>query len=269
MAMLIIASTALSAPAAKTKAPKKTAKPSAAAPGFSMSPEAIVAEIHNRFMGQNIKTMTYDEVRTVTYSSNSPGSEGLTPLNKANGSVYLARYFYQAPARHGYRALTKPIKNYWIGSPNQPGAIPMDERWKEKVMTWYSVYKSPPQNYRGRKTVVITLVPKRSAPKNLYPMTWLVDPNKFIVIKFLFLITGKDGKTVSTTGEMYYKDINGYLLPASSSWTTHVSKLPYLFKQKSTFKNYRVNIPLDDSDFEEEFPKDWFKNLNEKPYPQQ
>jgi hypothetical protein len=238
------------------------------APGLSMTPEQVVTEIYNRFMAQKIRSMTYDEVRVIAYESNSPGSEGLTPLNEANGATYLARYFYQAPARHGYRSLTNPIKNYWIGSPNQPGALPMDERWKDKVISWFNIYKSPQQAYRGRKAAAVTLVPKPSAPKNLYPMTWLVDPDKFIVIKFIFLVEGKDNSTVSTTGEMYYKNINGYLLPSSSKWSTRASTLPYLFKQKSAFKNYHINIPLDDSVFKEEFPENWFENLNQKPIAQ-
>ena len=56
------------------------------------------------------------------------------------------------------------------------------------------------------------------------------------------------------------------MLPYKGDWKTKVSSLPYIFMQKTTITNYRVNIPLDESVFKEEFPENWFKNLDEKPY---
>ncbi len=235
------------------------------APDPKMTPEQIIGKIHASFMAQKIKTLTYDETRTVYYVSRG-ANEGVMPLNPDNGATYIARYFYQAPASHGYRTISNPIKNYWIGSPNQPGALPMDEKWKDKIFAWFDVYRPKDMEYRGRKCYLVALLPKKNTPKNLYPMTWYVDPEKFIVIKFYFLIGNKE-KSVSTKGEMYYKKINGRLFPSSAVWNTQVSGLPYDFKQKSTFSNYRFNVPLDESVFKEEFPEDWFKDLGEKPPP--
>ncbi len=235
-------------------------------PDPKLTPQQIVTKIHGKFLAMKIKSMAYDESRTVFYVSRSEGNEGMMALNKNNGATYIARYFFQAPAKHGYRIISNPIKNYWIGSPNQPGALPMDEKWKDKVFEWFDFFRPKDMEYRGRKCYLVALLPKKNAPKNLYPMTWYVDPVNFIVIKFYFLI-GRGDRSVSTKGEMYYKKVNGRLLPSSAQWNTQVSDLPYDFKQKSVFSNYRFNVPLDESVFDQEFPKDWFKNLGETPPP--
>ena len=263
---IVIFNAALSPAAGVAAAPAKGghARP-AVRTAAAMAPEQIVSEIHKRFVAQKFRTITYDETRVVSYESLTPGKKGLMNLNLENGAMYMARYFYQAPAKHGYRDLSKPIKNFWIGSPNQPGALPMDEKWKDKVLSWFNLYGSPPRTYRGKKCYLVTLVPKPGAPKNLFNMTWYVDPADFTVLKFIFLITDSTS-TISSTGEMYYKPLNGYMLPYKANWRTKVSSLPYIFMQRTTIKNYRINIPLDESVFKEVFPENWFKNLNEKPY---
>ncbi|MFA6451628.1 MAG: hypothetical protein WCX65_19310 [bacterium] len=246
-------------------APAKRAAPRPSASPKAMTPEQIISEIHNRFMKQKFRTMTYDETRVVSNESITPGKKGVMDLNFENGATYVSRYFYQAPAKHGYRELSNPIKNYWIGSPNQPGALPMDEKWKDKVVSWFNLYISTPQMYRGINCYRVTLVPKPGAPKNLFNMTWYIDPNTFSIIKFIFLIAD-DTNRVSSTGQVYYKPVNNYMLPYKAIWRTTVKNMPYIFLQKTTMKNYRFNIPLDESVFKEEFPDDWFKNLKEKPY---
>jgi hypothetical protein len=258
---LMLSAAAFAAPAKKEPA----AKARASAAPQKMTPEGIVSEIHRRFMAQKFRTMTYDEVRVISYEAISKDKKGMMTLNMQNGATYIARNFYQAPAKHGYRALNNPVKNYWIGSPNQPGALPMDEKWKDKVLSWFNLYGSPTQLYRGKKCYIVSLVPKHSAPKNLYNMTWYVDPDSFSVLKFIFLIEDKTN-TVSSTGELYYKPINNYMLPYKGAWRTTVSSFPYIFRQNTELKNYRFNIPLDESVFKEEFPENWFKTLKEKPY---
>ena len=235
-----------------------------------MQPDEVVSEIYNRFMKLNIKTMTYDEIRVSSYElapQVAGKQQGTMPLNAENSSTMKQRYFYQAPDKHGYRQISEPMPGYWAGSPNQPGAIPMDQKWKDKVMSWYSVTMSPKDQVAGgAQCYVVTLSPKPDTPAQ-YPMTWYVDKDKFIVLKVVFLVN-KGGKKVSATGEIKYKKYSGYYMPESSKWRTKVQNLPYFFLSNSTFSNYTFNEPIDPASFKEQFPDDWFEKLGEQPYKQ-
>jgi len=238
--------------------------PAGAASG-GLSAEEIVARIYDKFMGWNFKTMTYDELRvsSMKMAQDKVGGASM-PLNESNATIMKLRYFFKAPDNHGYKLLSDPIDNYWVGSPNQPGAIPMDSHWKEKISTWYSVSKTEKnQVYRDRECYVVTLVPRENTPAH-YPMTWYVDTASFNVLKFIFLLQSNN-KKMTTTGEVYYGKVNNYELPVEAHWKTKISMLPYIFLSDSIFSNHSFNVPLDDSVFKEEFPEDWFKKLGEIP----
>ena len=238
----------------------------AAAPGWAqeqLTAEEIVSEIHERFMGQDFKTVVYDEIRVVSQKSPATKDGATMPLNENNASAMKLRYFYQAPDSHGYKLLSEDVDNYWAGSPNQPGALPMDHTWKEKILNWYEVNRAEKlKEINARKCYVVTLSPKPGMPA-AYPMTWYVDSERFLILKFIFLV-GAGGKKVHTTGVMTYKEVrDGYWMPASAEWKTKVEKFPQTFTSSSTFKNYQFNVPLDPSVFEEEFPDGWFEKFGD------
>lgn len=234
----------------KTGAPKMTAL-------------KVVDEIQKRFNARKIRSMTCDEVRTTSYEISSGKRQGMMSISPDNATTIRLRYFYMAPNRHGYRFISEAPGNYWAGSPNQPGAIPMNEKWKEKVLSQYRVSLDKNEKCGGLECFVLTLVPLKGAPGSLYPMTWFIDTKDFLVRKFILLIRAKDGRYIYSTGEMEYGKVNGSMMPASASWRTKVSALPYVFILKVKLENYNFNIPLDDSVFEEEFPENWFEMLGE------
>jgi hypothetical protein len=246
-----------------------TAAISSAKPGKklgvpSLTPLQVITEIQNRFNLRNIRTMTYDETRVTSYEVLSGRGQGMMSMSPSNATTIRLRYFYQAPAKHGYRFLSEMPENYWAGSPNQPGAVPMDEKWKVKILSLYNAFlANRNEQCRERECYVLILVPRKGAPKELYPMTWYVDTKDLLVFKFIFLISAADGKFVRSTGDVYYKKANGFYMPERSRWRTKVSNLPFMFLLNTTMDNYHFNLPLDKSDFEEEFPKDWFKKLGE------
>ncbi|HOO57199.1 MAG TPA: hypothetical protein PLN69_10270 [bacterium] len=226
----------------------------------------VVDAIHTRFMAHDIKTMTYDETRVMASEDIRKSAESSRmALNPSNATAMKMRNFYQAPNKHGYKMLSEQIKNYWQGSPNQAGAIPMDAEWKDKIYNWYDLYRAPDQEYRNINCIVILLKPKSDAPDNLYNMTWYIDPDKYIVLMFRYLIKGEKQENISATGEMYYEQINDMWLPVRADWRTRVSKLPFVFTQTVEIDNYHFNIPLDESVFEEQFPDRWFENMGQQP----
>ncbi len=229
----------------------------------------IINEIQRRFIAQDIKTMSYDELRVHTYEmTRGTDSPGTMPLSMGNGTTLKMRYFYQAPGKHGYKLLSKTEDNYWAGSPNEPGAIAMDHGWTDKVFNSYNVERGPDKVFKGIDCFRVTLIPKSVENKIIFPMTWYIDKERYIVLKFLGLVNSSDMK-VSINGVIDYEKMNDYWFPVSSKWKTKVSKLPYTFINLSTYTNYRFNIPLAPSVFTEEFPPNWFENLGEKPYIQQ
>jgi len=239
-----------------------------AADSDDMTAREIVTEMHKRFMDQDIKTYTFDEIR-VTSQKNPPSKDGtVMPLNQDNAKTMKLRYFYQAPDKHGYKLISEEIENYWVGSPNQAGALPMDHNWKDKILNWYDVSRSEKlREVRGRECFVVTLMPKEGMP-SAYPMTWYVDRERFVVLRFIFLVTSGD-KKVHTVGNLTYKEVrDGFWAPASAEWRTRVADFPNQFTSSSEFTNYKFDIPLDPSVFEEEFPEGWFESPDHQPYNQ-
>lgn len=226
----------------------------------------ILEKIQARFVEQDIKTMSYDELRVHSYElTKGSDSPGAMPLSMGNAATLKLRYFYEAPDRHGYKLLSEVEDNYWAGSPNQPGAIAMDHTWTDKVRDSYQVKLGPDKEFDGIDCYRVILVPKSTENNVVFPMTWLIDKERLIILKFLGLINTNDMK-VSMNGVINYEEMNDYWFPVSAEWKTSVSKLPYIFTNTSTYSNYRFNIPLDDSVFREEFPPNWFENLGEQPY---
>ncbi len=227
-------------------------------------PEDIVKAIYDKFISYDIKTMTYDETRVTSHEQTGgkqPGSMKIDPMNTA---TLKTRYFFQAPDRHGYRVISAPIENYWAGSPNQPGALPMDRNWLDKVLKWFDIHRAPDESYRNVKCHKLVLIPKPGAPENLYTMTWYVDSVNFVVLKFVFMIRDANNRNIRSSGELFYENFNGRYLASNATWRTKVSILPYVFVHKSVFDNYTFNMPLDESVFLEEFPAKWFEALDEK-----
>ncbi len=258
---LFAAAVSFSAPAKK----KQPAKPAAKAPlkqPKTLSAFNIIQTIQDNFKKQNFKTLTYDETRTASYELDAGKSGALMTFDMESATTYKLRYFYRAPDTHGYHLLTKEIKNYWIGSPTQPGALPMSENWEKKVLDWYDVMLSDNQVYRGRVCYVLILLPRPNAPKYSGNMQFYIDPASFVVLKFIVLAKNEK-QTISTNGDIYYKKINGYLMPSSARIKAKISTFPYTFNQYIIYDNYRFNIPLDNSVFNLEFPKNWFENMRE------
>lgn len=225
----------------------------------------IVDRIYDKVMSWDFKTMSYDEIRIISYELQQGGGATTMPMSAENGSTLKLRYFYQTPDKHGYKLLSKPVNDYWIGSPNQPGAIPMDHKWKDKVTGWYSLSRSDgTRKYRDRDCYLVTLMPIEGKPA-AYPMTWYVDAEDFVVLKFEFLLN-MGSKKIRAVGEIYYDDVQGHLLPAQAEWRTRIAGLPYIFLSTSEYTNYSFNLPLDPSVFLEEFPEDWFTKLGQDPY---
>lgn len=225
----------------------------------------IVDSIYQKVMDWDFKTMSYDEIRVISYELQQGGGKTTMPMSAENGSTLKLRYFYQTPDKHGYKMLSEPVNDYWIGSPNQPGAIPMDHKWKDKVTQWYDLSRAEKtREYKGRKCYLVTLMPIDGKPA-AYPMTWYVDAENFVVLKFEFLLDMGTTK-IRAVGDVTYDDIQGHLLPSRAEWRTRMTGLPYIFVSTSDYANYNFNMPLDASVFLEEFPKDWFTKLGEDPY---
>lgn len=211
--------------------------------------DQVLQKIFDSFHTQKLRSMVYDEVRTVSTKLNSPGADqGMMSLDKKNATIYIMRNYYRAPDQHGYRMVTKPIEGFWPGSPNQTSAILMDERWIEKVRENYKLSLSADKVVRGEQCYVLSLVPKRPNEYN-FPMTWYVEKRNFSIIKFIHLIKRNTGMSVSTTGEIFYGTQKGHYVPTRAQWITHASNVMYDFDYKIEYKNYMFNVPMDDSVF--------------------
>jgi len=244
---------------------EKSSKPPAEKIGPALSAIQVIEGIQKKFIERGIRTMTYDETRVTSYEVSRGRRRGMMQVAPNNAMTIRLRYFYAAPDRHGYRFLSDMPDNYWAGSPNQPGAIPMDEKWKEKVLARYDPALAKNAPCRERDCFTLVLVPKKDAPDSLYPMTWYVDTKDFLVMKVIFLIRARDGRFVRSVGDVFYKKYAGFYMPSRSKWRTTVSTLPYVFLLETSMDNYHFDIPLDASVFEEEFPEDWFEKMGEIP----
>ena len=226
-------------------------------------PEDIIKAIYEKFRSYNIKTMTYDETRVISHEQTGGKQTGVMKIDPMNSAALKIRYYFQAPDKHGYRVLSDPIKDYWVGSPNQPGAMPMDSKWLDKILNWFDIHRGEDKTHRGVNCHVIALVPKPGAPEGMHTMTWFVDSEKLVILKFIFTLKDANNKPMRTEGDLVYDNFNGRYLASSATWRTTVSILPYVFIHNSAFDNHTFNIPLDESVFKEEFPDRWFEILKE------
>lgn len=253
LALLFCASVPVfSAPAAKKpqKKTQKTQQPKTAKP---VTADIALDKIFYSFHNQKIRSMVYDEVRTISTQSAEAGpDQGTMQFNKTNASSYIMRSYYRAPDKHGYRMVTTPIEGFWPGTPNQQDAITMDERWPSKVRETYNLALGKNTvSIRGRKCYILTLRPKPDSVLT-FPMTWYVDAESFSILKFIHLLKYKSGQTVSTTGEIFYGKARGHYVPLRSKWLTTSSNSILRFHYSIRYENYMFNIPLDDSVFKEQ-----------------
>lgn len=224
-------------------------RPAAAA---DLSAEQVLEKLFERFKEQKISTMMYEEIRTVSNKMRSRSSkDGMMMLNRDNATTYVMRYFYKAPDKHGYRLLTDPIKNFWPGHPSQDNAITMDERWLERVKEHYRVALAADFNYKGRMCYTLILHPKPGYEWT-FPMNWYVDKEKFLILSATHVVRESPKRSSSTTGEITYDRVHGYLVPVKAHWKTTVRGLPYEFEFHVRYENYVFNAPLDDSVFKQE-----------------
>ncbi len=228
------------------------------------SPQSVINKMQQKFLSYKLKSYTYDEIRVATYEVTDKSRQtGISPVAETNGSTTKARYFYQSPSKHGYRLLSERMDNYWIGSPNQLGALPMDSKWKNKVISWYSLKLLPDTTVDKNKCYSLALTPKPGKPA-AYGMTWYIDKKYLVIRKFIYDVNYGD-YPLKVTGTMKFKTLkNGLLFPTSATWTTKVHGLPFIFKTKSIYTNYHFNIPLDPSVFKEEYPPDWLNKMKEQ-----
>ena len=213
-----------------------------------LTADQVLDKMFDAFRKQKIKSMVYDEVRTVATKMKRGGTKGMMPLDSKNATTYVMRNYYRAPDKHGYRMLSKRIEGFWPGSPSEENSIAMDERWPEKVRENYRLTLSPSKKFRDRDCYVFSLTPKPGVT-HVFPMTWYVDEKKFIILKFFHLVKKSDKRSVSTTGEITYDNVNKHLVPVKAQWTTTMTGLPYEFHYTVRYKNYLFNVPLDDSVF--------------------
>ena len=221
------------------------------AAGKSLTPDQVLEKIFDNFRKQNIKSMMYDELRTVsTKVRGKGGRQGMMMLDKENATTYTMRYFYSAPDKHGYRMLSDPIEGFWPGDPNQENNIAMDERWLEKVRESYEMTLSEDAMVEDRLCYVLNLTPKKGLT-HVFPMTWYIDKKKFLILKLYHLVrVGR--QTKFTSGVITYDHVSGRLMPIHAEWLTTMKDLPYQIEYKVKYKNYKFNVPLDDSVFEVE-----------------
>ena len=222
-------------------------------PSKTITADIVLDKIFFTFHNQKIRSMVYDEVRTIsTQAAESGPDQGVMQLDKRNASTYIMRSYYRAPDKHGYRMKTKPIEGFWPGTPNQQDAITMDERWPSKVREVYTLgLGKSTVSIRGRKCYILTLRPKPDSVLT-FPMTWYVDAENFSILKFMHLIKYNSGQIVSTIGEIFYGKARGHYVPLTSKWLTTSSNSTYRFHYDIRYENYMFNIPLDDSVFKEQ-----------------
>ena len=232
----------------------------ARATAAQLTPDQVLQKIFDTFHGQKIKTMVYDEVRTVSTKTSGGGERGgMMELNSTNGLTYVMRTYYRSPDKHGYRMVTKPIKGFWPGNPNQQDAITMDERWMEKVRNTYRISLAKfDKTVRGRPCYIFSLVP-RPGTKWAFPMTWYVDKQNFSILRFMELVRRNQAQTASTTGDIYYEKVKGHTVPIKSKWTTTVEEIGYTFDYSIRYENYLFNVPLNDSVFKVQPPPEPLK----------
>jgi hypothetical protein len=228
------------------------AMPCATARAASLSAQQVVEKLFQRFKEQNIRTMMYEEIRTVSNKMRDKGGQGgMMTLNRDNATTYVMRYFYKAPDRHGYRMLSEPVKNFWPGHPSQENAITMDERWLERVREHYDVSLAADFVYKGRPCYTLILNPK-PGQEWTFPMSWYVDKEKFLVLSVTHLVRKGPKNSSFTTGEITYGRVHGFLVPVKAQWKTTVRDMPYQFEFQVRYENYVFNAPLDDSVFKKE-----------------
>lgn len=214
----------------------------------SLTADQVLDKMFETFRKENIKSMVYDEVRTVATKSQRGQTKGIMPLDSQNATTYVMRYYYRAPDKHGYRMLSDRIDGFWPGHPSEENNIAIDERWTEKVHESYNLTLSPSKKFNNRDCYVLNLTPKPGVT-HVFPMTWYVDQKKFIILKFFHLVKKSDKRAVSTNGEITYDTVNKRLVPVKAKWVTTMTGLPYDFTYTVRYKNYLFNVPLDDSVF--------------------
>ena len=212
----------------------------------------VLDNIFKRFSEQNIHTMMYEEIRTVSSKMNTTGAQnGMMMLNRDNATTYVMRYFYQSPDKHGYRFLSESIKNFWPGNPGQENSIAMDERWLQRVKERYKISLTPNRKYKGRMCYVLQLTPRPGYQWN-FPMSWYVDKEKFLILSLTHVVRKSPRNASVTTGEISYDRVHGYLVPVKAHWVTTVTQMPYKFEFHVRYENYIFNAPLDQSVFKQE-----------------
>jgi hypothetical protein len=192
----------------------------------SLTADQVLDRMFETFRKENIKSMVYDEVRTVATKMQRGAQKGVMPLDSKNATTYVMRYYYRAPDKHGYRMLSDPIDGFWPGHPSEENNIAIDERWTEKVRENFKLSLSGEKKFNKIDCYVLNLTPKPGVT-HVFPMTWYVDKKKFIILKFFHLVRKSDRRAVSTTGEITYDKVNKRLVPVKSRWTTTMTGLPY------------------------------------------
>jgi hypothetical protein len=218
----------------------------------ALSPEQVLDSIYKQFHGQNMKTMVYDEVRTVSRKmlSRSEGN-GMMPMDEGNAVTYVTRVYYRAPDMHGYRMLSEQIPGFWPGTPSQENSIIMDERWLERVRESYTLNLSKDATYAGKRCYVLNLIPKPGTAWTLN-MTWYIDQQQFLILKFIHLVQKSAKRATSTTGELKYGKVRGHMVPLEARWRATGPNIPAEFVYEVKYKNYIFNVPLDESVFKRE-----------------
>lgn len=249
MRKTILASVLLIAAALAFRAGNATAAP---APAKQLSPAQVLDSIFGQFHGQNLKTMVYDEVRTVSRKTRTQGeTNGMMAMDEGNAVTFLTRVYYRAPDFHGYRMLSKQIPGFWPGTPSQDNSIIMDERWLERVRESYNLTLSSDTFIDGKKCYVLNLTPKPGTTWTLN-MTWYVDKDKFLILKFVHLVRKSKSRATSTTGNIKYGVVRGHTVPLEARWLSTGANIPSEFEYSVKYKNYIFNVPLDDSVFKRE-----------------
>jgi hypothetical protein len=218
----------------------------------TITAEKLLHAMQQKFLSMKIRSMTYDEDRLVVTKIATGADAGMMMMNSNNAAHYRMRYFYKAPNRHAYKMISKKIQGFYPGNPNQDNNIAMDESWERKVIASYRPVMSKDITYRGRAVYVFNLVP-RAGTKETYPMTFYVDQQSLLILKFVFLVTNPDKKKSSTTGEMYYAPVKGRMMPSAARWTSSLTGIPYVVHYRIKFLNYRFDIPIPDSTFNLEY----------------
>lgn len=221
-----------------------------AAPAGALTGDELLHRMQKKFLGQDIKSLTYVENRVViTKVRENSIYNGTIPFNKKNVTRQKLRYYYKAPNRHRYRFLSeKKVKITEIGEPDQ-ATVEMDEEWEKRITENYTATLLADQTYRGRKCYVLNLIPR---PENRFPvpMTWYIDKKRLIVLKFVSLADNSVAGKLSTKGELFYRRIDGRLLLSSARWVQTPSTIPQKYEFKVYFGKYEINGEISDSVFE-------------------